>query len=211
MGTNVARTGLLQFYATRSRAGHNPARNPGPADAARACVRVHAALDGVEFHAARTGVRPHFVGHTRDTDRSGPGLRVHGAVNAIHRHGARAGVSPQPGIRGNRHLVSDGDAAAQFRVLHLADANHVSILLDGRMRLDGAHTFLGAPRTEDAFAPTNGAAHHDRRCAAGAYLDIPGAGLDVEIDGTFNIERAVERALCVGAERHTAGDHCDRC
>ena len=118
--------------------------------------------------------------------------RLQRSLDAIDLLVSRAGVRNQASGLWHHDLVADGDIAPQVRVPDFSNMYAVSALLDGRILLQPAHLFVGiVPPIAHLDVP--GDLHRTSR--AGAYFNVAGAGVDVQVNRPGYVERAFKGAL----------------
>src|SRR5579863_2852579 len=216
-GNDIATAGastqssLQAVNLDRARAGIRP-KTPcevGAANRPASGAGVHGSPDRYHVDVPRPGVSLDVVTDVRDGDVARTRVSVHRTNQATNALFTGPGVGAQ--TRRDRHnqLVADAHVARQRLVPDPADADHVAVLLDGRVCFETAH-FLFAAQTPTARRPDN-ASYVDCRLVSGAHLNTAGPGLDVKFHRPVHLQSALERALGGGSayrrrKRHST-DH----
>ena len=86
-------------------------------------------------------------------------------------------------------LVADGNVAAQFGVLNVADVNGIAALLNGRVRFQAPDLLAAVTRP---VAGTDPSSHLDPIGAAGVHRNRARTGVDVDIHRPAHLQAALK-------------------
>src|SRR5512143_653853 len=138
-------------------------------------------------HVARSGLEAQVAGEARQLHVAGTGFKVNRSLDALDTLIAAATVSANRGVLRDSDLVVDRDIA----VIHIVDANAVSVLPDGRILLDLLHVVFRR-FLEPGVAGMNLAMNRDCSSRSAAHGDVARAGKDFEIHRPIDLKRPVK-------------------